>query len=420
MFSLSPLIPATAGEGGLTDEVRRLREQNALLQQQVDQQGRALDALTRKVSELESASASHETRTAENAEPKSSGLSFGRINIGAEGGVGFMKTGPDGFSPNNKFRVDEARLFLEAPVWNDIYFFSEIVLAYPEEPGMEIELGELYLEFENLSKWWHQDDQLNVRLGQMYTPFGEEYLTRNAIDNPLISHSIADFWGVAPGVELYGNLGKFSYVGAVQNGGESDNGAGGDKSVAGRIGYDPNKHWHFSLSAMRTGSLKAAPGSLSAMWFGNGFFKSIGTADTTKFHANAAEADVTMRWQTGHVSGYGGWARYADNDPAGDNARDVYYYSVEAVQNLPKNFFVATRWSQVFCSQGIPIVGFGEAGDYGNSLTTELWRLSLGLGYRFSDRLVLKAEYSFERGTEAGGDKRQQEDFLGTEAAFKF
>ena len=53
-------------------------------------------------------------------------------------------------------------------------------------------------------------------------------------------------------------------------------------------------------------------------------------------------------------------------------------------------------------------------------LTDNLWRLSLGLGYRFSDRLVLKAEYSFERGTEVGGDSRNKEDFFGTEAAFKF
>jgi long-subunit fatty acid transport protein len=66
------------------------------------------------------------------------------------------------------------------------------------------------------------------------------------------------------------------------------------------------------------------------------------------------------------------------------------------------------------------MMGYGNGADYFSSLTTELWRLSLGLGYRFSDRLVLKAEYSFERGKEASGDKRQQEDFFGTEAAFKF
>jgi hypothetical protein len=33
---------------------------------------------------------------------------------------------------------------------------------------------------------------------------------------------------------------------------------------------------------------------------------------------------------------------------------------------------------------------------------------------------VLKAEYPFERGNELGGDSRDEEDFLGTQAAYKF
>jgi hypothetical protein len=95
---------------------------------------------------------------------------------------------------------------------------------------------------------------------------------------------------------------------------------------------------------------------------------------------------------------------------------------VEGVQNLPKKFFVATRFSQMVADGGgFPIVGYGNFGDYYfDNLSTDLWRLSLGLGYRFSDQLVLKAEYSFEHGREVGGNARNGEDFLGMEAAFKF
>jgi hypothetical protein len=91
------------------------------------------------------------------------------------------------------------------------------------------------------------------------------------------------------------------------------------------------------------------------------------------------------------------------------------------LQDLTKKFYAVTRYSQVHCDKGIPVVGYGDFGDYFfGPLTDNLWRLSLGLGYRFSDRLVLKAEYSFERGYVSGGAKRDQEDFFGTEAAFKF
>ena len=56
----------------------------------------------------------------------------------------------------------------------------------------------------------------------------------------------------------------------------------------------------------------------------------------------------------------------------------------------------------------------------GGDLTESLWRLSLGLGYRWSQNLVTKIEYSFERGKELGGDKRSSEDLFALQAAFKF
>lgn len=404
-----------AEDTNLVDEVKLLRAENALLQQQVKQQGEQINALSHQFQNLQAA----QKIEGGNDQPAADGRSLlNKLNIGGEGGAGYSFTQPQGYAPNGKFELNDARLFLEAPVWDDVFFYGEVVLAYPGQYDNSLQLGELYVEFENISKLWQHDDQLNARLGQTYIPFGEEYLTRNAIDDPLISESVLDFWGVTPGVELYGKLGKFSYVTAVQNGADGANGAGGDKSVAGRIGFDPNEHWHFSVSGMRTGNLNAD--QLSAMWFASGFFQSIGSPGTTQFHVDAAEADATARWKSGHVSAFGGWAGYHDNDPTGNNTRNVYYYSAEVLQELPKKFYAVTRLSEAFCDNGIPMMGYGNGADYFSSLTTELWRLSLGLGYRFSDRLVLKAEYSFERGKEASGDKRQQEDFFGTEAAFKF
>jgi hypothetical protein len=414
-FSLAAAGSLHADNTNLTDEVRLLREENALLQQQVKQQGEQINALSQQFHELQTGG-----QTDGSNDKAATGRSvLNKVNIGGEGGAGYSLTKPEGFAPNGQFQLDDARLFLEAPVWDDVYFYGEVVLAYPGQQNNTLQLGELYVEFENISKLWQQDDQLNARLGQMYIPFGEEYLTRNAIDNPLISESLLDFWGVTPGVALYGNLGKFSYVVAAQNGADGGNGAGGDKSVAGRIGFDPNEHWHFSVSGMRTGDLNAD--QVSAMWFAGGYFRSIGSANTSLFHVEAAEADATARWNSGHVRAFGGWAGYHDNDPTGNNTRNVYYYSAEVLQNLPKKFYAVTRFSQALCTDGIPMVGFGNFGDYFfGPLTDNLWRLSLGLGYRFSDRLVLKTEYSFERGKEVGGDSRSQEDFFGTEAAFKF
>ena len=409
-------VSVPAEDTNLANEVKLLREQNALLQQQVKQQGEQINSLSRQFYDLQSAQIANDN----NEKPASGPTSLlNKVIIGGEGGAGYSITGPEGNSANGKFQLNDARLFLDAPVWDDVYFYGEVVLAYPGQEDNSLELGELYAEFENISKLWNEDDQLNARLGQMYIPFGEEYLTRNAIDDPLISESLPDYWGINPGAELYGRLGKFSYVTAVQNGADGGgNGAGGDKSVAGRIGFDPNNKWHFSVSGMRTGDLKA--GQFSAMWFGSGFFRAV-SPSATRFHVNAVEADATMRWTSGHVKAFGGVARYDDNAPAEDNGRNIYYYSAEVLQNLSKKLYAVTRFSQAYCHDGIPMVGYGDFGDYFfGPLTDNLWRLSLGTGWRFSARLVLKLEYSFERGYEAGGGKRNQEDFFGTEAAFKF
>jgi hypothetical protein len=60
---------------------------------------------------------------------------------------------------------------------------------------------------------------------------------------------------------------------------------------------------------MRTGNIEVQNKGLSAKWFANGFFQSIGSASTTLFHVNAVELDATARWASGHVKVFGGYPR---------------------------------------------------------------------------------------------------------------
>jgi hypothetical protein len=335
--------------------------------------------------------------------------------------VGVLSSQADGRYANTDFRVIEARMYADAPIWGDVYFHGELDLATPEEDSLDAELGELYLDFENVSQLWGRDGMLNLRAGRMNIPFGEEYTRRNAIDNPLILNSVSDLWGIDAGVELYGALGKFSYVTAVQNGGYQVPDGDGDKSVAARLGYDPARWLHLSVSGMRTGNLSVQNDVWSALWFGNGWGQSVGGAGTTWFRFNLAEGDIDLTFSHGSLRTFGGYIHYNDNDPAGHNARDMYYYCVEGVANLTRKFYTATRFSQMFARDGYPIPGEGNFNEYYYANpTTQLWRLSLGAGYRFSKRLVVKLEYAFEHGQTASGNQRNDEDFIGTEAAFQF
>ncbi len=410
-----------------------LQQQNHLLQQQLQSQQQVIDSLTHKFAELQNLNPRHDADTsvtkektqAEDPAPPSdfkSSLHFGKVDITGEGGLAFFNSQSKGTTPHSTFRIDEAKIFLEAPIWDDVYFFTELDLASRESTSLGLTVGELYLDFEDVSKLWGRDRMLNIRVGQFYIPFGEEYLNRFAINNPLISHSVSDLWGTDAGIELYGKIGPVQYAAAVQNGGGYPS-LQDDKSVSGRVSYDPAPWLHLSASGMRTGNLNVNNG-LSSMWFGNGWFRSIGSAATTTFHANLAEGDVQLRLPYIQVKAAGGYINYGDNDSAAKNHRDVYYYYLEGIHEWNRHFYSAARFSQVFAPNGFPIVGNGSMGDYffapNPVLITDYWRLSLGLGYRFSPNLLVKGEYSFNHGEEVGGTGRTHENLFSLEAAFKF
>jgi hypothetical protein len=196
----------------------------------------------------------------------------------------------------------------------------------------------------------------------------------------------------------------------------------GDKAVVGRLSYDAAKWLHLSVSGMRTGDLKYDGDYWSELYFGNGWFLPINAATTTRYHANLVEGDIQIRLPHGHVYAFGGYARYEDNDSTANNRRDIYFYSIEGVHDITHKLYAAVRFSQIFADKGYMISGLGSSDEYifGGVLTKEIWRLSLGLGYRWSPNLITKVEYAFERGKETNGDTRDHEDLFALQAAFKF
>ncbi len=420
---------------GVADQLQRLRQQNEQLQQQLRQQQDLIEQLNQKLARVEAAQQGSSNqldalKASLAPAPSASGaalgspLKFGAVTLSGEAGVAIFHQASEGEFNHADLRVDEAKLFVDANVWQDVYFYSEINLITREASDENLHLGELYVDFENVSALWHEERLLNIRAGRMYIPFGEEYQTRYAIDNPLITHSVSDIWGVDEGVELYGSKGPFRYAVAVQNGGHPLlRDYNSDKSVAGRLSYAPTAWLNLSASGMRTGDLSAANDKLSGVWFANGFFRPIGSSQVTTFHADLAEADAQAHWRQTVLKAAGGYARYGDNDQPASNSRNLYYYYAEAVQGLTDKIFGAARFSEVVAPQGYPLTGLGDYGEYfldNSSMTKSLWRLSLGLSYRWSRDLIFKTEYSFENGRLMDGSKRDHENLLGAEVAVRF
>ena len=294
------------------EQVRMLIEQNRRLQDEVSSQGRTIDQLRTRMDSIDQSGAKNqqELQTLQDqvnanpaaAEVKPADGSERTLRISAEMGFAFFDSGSDGAFANGEFRIDDAKVFLDAQVWKDLFVHTELDLETRESSDSNFHLGEIYAELEE------PDGKFNLRIGRMYEPFGEEYQVRGVMENPLISHSVSDIWGMDEGLEVYGQLGKWSYAAAVQDGGVNTlHNFHADKSVTARVGFEPAGWLRLSASAMRTGQLNSANDTVSAVWFAGGFFRALGPAATTKtFWANLGEFDAVGHWRNGYVKAAAG------------------------------------------------------------------------------------------------------------------
>lgn len=402
-LSGAPVILAQESDD-LETKVNRLMEEVRSLQQQLNEQKQAAEV----------------NRPTFKA-PASVGEN---IILSGEGGLAYFETESKGAFPNNEFRVDEAKLFLDAKLDESVFFYTELNLTLREDGNTDVNLGEIYLDFEDLSRFWGREYPLTLRAGRFNIPFGEEYVSRDAIDNPLISHSLGDLWGVDEGVELFGESGSFDYVVAVQNGGYNKISDGDpDKAITARLGFRPHEQARVSASVMRTGDIDVEKDEVAEMWFGNGYLGPIGSPETTQeFHVDLAQLNARWSWASGHVAAEAGYLEYDDDDTAADNSRDASWYALELIQDIVGKWYAGARYSTIHSADGYPVIGQGRYYDeVEDTLMDDIWRLSLGLGYRWSDQILLKTEYSFE-----GGDSTEEDydpddrNQLAAEAAFGF
>jgi hypothetical protein len=418
-LALAPGLAFGQVAGAGHPEVTAVLEQNRILQQQVQQQQRQIDDLRARLDAIESPGP---TAARHPAPPMQAARA---VRLCAELGVAFFASGDDGDYPNSEFRIDDAKVFLEAPVWKNVFFFAGLELTTREANDEFFHVGELYVDAEQVLSGG-RDYSLNLRAGRFSIPFGEEYQERGVMTNPLISHSVADIWGIDEGVQAYGSLGRLRYNLAVQNGGHQTlRDFDADKAFTLRLGFKPAPRLHLSVSAMRTGDLTVAGDGMSEIWIGNAFFRALGSATTTRtFAADLTEIDASWTWEGGHLKGAAGRINFDDDSTAGDNSRKLSYYSIEARQKLGPNLFGAARYSAIDAPRGYPLAGHGNAGKYFYNpfapLTTELARLSVGLGYQFGPPLVWKIEYSWETGRLVSGVRRNDEDMLSSILGVRF
>lgn len=425
-----PAPAAAADLETLAAELRALREQNAALKAHVERQQVMIEELARRQAELRVVRTEAPPAVAAGpspaapvvktpAAPVAAVQKLGKLHLSGEGAVAYFGGQKNAFFNRDVLRLDEVKLFLEGALGGNAYLFSEIDVFNRDSNSGDLRTGELYLELEGVSRLWGRDGQLTLRLGRVDIPFGEEYAQRDAIDNPLISHSVADFWGVDEGIEAYGTLGKIQYVVAVQNG--SNNAAfdfSSSKATTLRLGFDPAPGLHFSLSGIRTGRMAQTGDVRAEIWFGNDWIRRRSGSVATNFWADAIGGDVRKSFRSGHIAASAGRIRYRDDDRTRRFNTSATYGSVETVAKASRDLHFAARFSFTDSDRGFNLPGDGQ--EPSPRPTELLWRLSVGTGFQLTPQLILKGEYSINRGRWLGGARRDSENQLATEAAFKF
>jgi hypothetical protein len=346
------------------------------------------------------------------------------VLISGSGAAAFFAGDAESTYAEDGFRIDEARLFIDARLLPNAFFFCELVLLEREANDPNVHIGEVYIDWENPFAQFLGERHLNIRFGRFDIPFGDEYLLRDPIDNPLISHSLADFWGVDEGIEVFGKLQSVEYILAIQNGGHPSLEDGhSDKAITAKLATSIGSGTRASISAMRTGDLDPEKDGTSEIWFANNFIVPLGEQTELKdFNGTFIQADLSHAWQSGNLAVSAGQGEQETRLVTATDTRESTFASVLLKQDINQDWYVAARYSRIESDEGWPVVGQGDFGDLfmGQHPTKEIWRASFGLGYHVASGLLLKAEYSMEEGDYLDGAAIDNRNLFSFQAAFAF
>lgn len=241
------------------------------------------------------------------------------------------------------------------------------------------------LPYENLTGIWdsYAPDETDTLLYWAHVPgydngdYSDKYLR-----NPVI-------WGpsYATGFAVSGSLGRFDYAVEMKNAAlasrpeswDLTNRGFEDPTFSGRVGVRPNEMWNLGFSASTGPYLLEGAGDLPA---------GRGIGDYRQF---VLGQDVSFAWRRFQL-----WAEVFQSrfQVANVGDADTLSYYIEAKYKITPQLFAALRWNQQF---------FGEVPDedhfakWGNDIS----RIDAVLGYRFTNYLQLKAQYSFSYEDEA-------------------
>lgn len=344
---------------------------------------------------------------------------FNRIHVGGNAAVRFM----DGearslYERNQGFSVFQAGVVLDVDIAKDISFWYDTSVL---REGARTGFDQIFIRWDNLFR----QPWLNAKIGRGFTPYGEDYLRWYQIDNPLASQTVSYTWSLDEGVILFGDIlpgERLGYLASAQNGnGPLNYDENNEKTYCVKLWSKPLPWLYTSGSWLRLNKQGSTqpPSTARAEWWLSGFHiaplgtttAASGPSPSRVINGSAYEGDIKLltSWIESWLS-----AGYLHVEDGGGTVYDrhIRYLTAELAGFLPKTgrkAYLVGRYSTVGTYS--PTLGYRFAGseiaanfignnsdpysDY-NYDQRELFRYTVGAGYRIHKNCVIKVEYSYE------------------------
>ena len=327
-----------------------------------------------------------------------------KLKINGRWATTFYKSGQGGSFPNGSFEVPDAKIQL---IFNpdDI---NTLVSRFNLNNAAFNNVDFFYID-SKLFQTRLKDSPytLESRIGRFKIPFGEATYWDNPVGSSVASGSATKINGNDEGVQLSGSIGKekpLKWYFGLMNG---NSGTGSDntnaKAFIGKLSYSPVDPLRLSASIYNTGNLKTAASDISVA----GLTARPGNA--TNWDRTLWELDARYDFEKGKVLDPPSYADSKAYLQAAfgqmiDDARNVpdregSYGFIEGLYNFTPKYYGAMRYSLISLWHGYFDTLNGANG------TTQYDRYSLAVGYRVSDKTIVKLAYDFNfTNTMNGGD----------------
>jgi hypothetical protein len=314
-------------------------------------------------------------------------------------------------------------LFVDAQIGSQIYVFAQARADRgfdPTDDGAEVRLDEYFIRYTPARS-------VNVQIGQFATVVGNWVSRHDSWQNPFINAPLpyenltgiwdswapeetdellywahvgeydeGDYsdkylrlpiiWGpsYASGVAVSGSIGKFDYAAEMKNAAVASRPESWSITQTGfahptfntRLGLRPNEMWNLGLSASAGPYLRSEAAPSLPAGRGIGDYRELVLAQ-----------DISFAWHHLQL-----WAEIyeARFEVPGIGDADVLAYYAEAKYKITTQLFAALRWNQ-------ELFGTIPDGDHRAKWGSDIWRIDAALGYRFTNYLQGKVQYSLSQ-----------------------